>query len=155
MLRFRKRRGPSPARWAETDSTGRVARPPGPRDLILLMDRLDSGSGASPRFEDERIDSSIESLQQAYAELKKQNQELRDLSERRAASLSYLAHELRTPLTSILGFSEILLSQEQLTDVQQNFVKRIQKSAHQLQNTLTQMSDLYRSKKSPDDIPGE
>jgi len=119
------------------------------------MDRLDSRSGASPKLEDDRVDSSIESLEQANAELKKQNQELRDLNERRAASLSYLAHELRTPLTSILGFSEILLSQEQLTEVQQNFVKRIQKSAHQLQNTLTQMSDLYRSKKSPDDIPGE
>ena len=40
---------------------------------------------------------------------------LRDLAQRRSASIAHLAHELRTPLTSIIGFAEILLTQEQLT----------------------------------------
>jgi len=77
-------------------------------------------------------------------QLKEENRKLRDLAEWRSATMAHLGHELRTPLTSILGFSEILLSQEQLTDAQRNFCERIQNSAQQLQRTLNQMADLSR-----------
>jgi signal transduction histidine kinase len=76
--------------------------------------------------------------------LAQQNRELVRLSRYRSLFLARLAHELRTPLTSILGFSEILLSQEKLTDAQRSFCERIQSSAHQLQNSLVQLSDLAR-----------
>src|SRR5207253_38908 len=61
-----------------------------------------------------------------------------------SAFLARLAHELRTPLTSILGFSEILLTHEELTDTQRGFCERIQNSAQQLQGSLSQLSDLSR-----------
>src|SRR6185503_16067857 len=77
-------------------------------------------------------------------ELRKENAELLRLSRYRSLFLARLAHELRTPLTSILGFSEILLNQEKLTDAQRSFCERIQGSAHQLQNSLNQLSDLAR-----------
>src|SRR5215813_14086933 len=70
--------------------------------------------------------------------------ELRRTSQYRSLFLSRLAHELRTPLTSILGFSEIMLSQEKLTDAQRGFCERIQSSAQQLQASLNQLSDLAR-----------
>jgi signal transduction histidine kinase len=76
--------------------------------------------------------------------LAQQNRDLIRLSRYRSLFLARLAHELRTPLTSILGFSEILLSQEKLTDAQRSFCERIQSSAQQLQNSLTQLSDLAR-----------
>jgi len=63
--------------------------------------------------------------------------------------MAHLAHELRTPLTSILGFSEILLSQEELTDAQRNFCERIQSSAQQLQRTLNDLAELSRSEIPP------
>ena len=72
------------------------------------------------------------------------NDELRRNSRYRSLFLSRLAHELRTPLTSILGFSEILITQEHLTDAQRSFCERIQSSAYQLQNSLNQLSDLAR-----------
>ncbi|HBB97932.1 MAG TPA: hypothetical protein DC054_21330 [Blastocatellia bacterium] len=78
-------------------------------------------------------------------QLKEENRKLRDLAERRSATMAHLGHELRTPLTSILGFSEILLSQEELTDAQRNFCERIQNSAQQLQRTLNHMADLSRT----------
>lgn len=81
---------------------------------------------------------------EALACLQKENDELRRISQYRSLFLARLAHELRTPLTSILGFSEILLNQEKLTDAQRNFCERIQNSAHQLQNSLNQLSDLAR-----------
>jgi signal transduction histidine kinase len=81
--------------------------------------------------------TSAESLQQ-------ENAELRRNSQYRSLFLSRLAHELRTPLTSILGFSEIMLSQEKLTPAQRGFCERIQSSAHQLQSHVTQLSDLAK-----------
>src|SRR6185436_8017962 len=81
---------------------------------------------------------------QKLERLQKQNAELLRNSRYRSLFLARLAHELRTPLTSILGFSEILLNQEKLTDAQRNFCERIQSSAHQLQNSLNQLSDLAR-----------
>jgi len=89
------------------------------------------------------------SLADENARLKAQNRELLDLTEWRSASIAHLAHELRTPLTSILGFSEILLSQEELSDSQRNFCERIQNSAQQLQRTLTELSELSRVEARP------
>jgi signal transduction histidine kinase len=83
------------------------------------------------------------------ADLKEQNRKLRELAEHRSASIAHLAHELRTPLTSIIGFSEILLTQEELTDAQRNFCERIQNSAHQLQNSLVQLGELARLENLP------
>ena len=84
------------------------------------------------------------SLSAEIESLRKEIQELRRTSQYRSLFLSRLAHELRTPLTSILGFSEIMLSQEKLTDAQRGFCERIQSSANQLQASLTQLSDLAR-----------
>jgi signal transduction histidine kinase len=55
-----------------------------------------------------------------------------------------MSHELRTPLTSILGFTEILIDHENLTDAQRRFVGKIQSSGHQLQTSLNQLVDLSR-----------
>lgn len=93
----------------------------------------------------------VKSLEQANAELREQIGKLQALKEMRSASISHLAHELRTPLTSILGFSEIMLSQEKLTANQRNFCERIQNSANQLHRTLTQLSELSRVDITPAD----
>src|SRR5215831_9847140 len=93
---------------------------------------------------------SADELRQRNAALEKENRELRQATEVRAASLARLAHELRTPLTSILGFSEILLSQEQLTEAQRNFCQRIQNSAQQLRVSLNQLSEQYQSRDAPE-----
>lgn len=87
-------------------------------------------------------ESSPQSADLKYLEL--QIRELKQNAQYRSLFLSRLAHELRTPLTSIMGFSEILLSQEKLTDVQRGFCERIQSSARQLQSSLNQLSDLAR-----------
>lgn len=114
------------------------------------MKRSDSGSGTSPKREND-LRNSGKSLEQINAELSAQNLKLRALAERRSASLAHLTHELRTPLTSILGFAEIMLSQEQLTGAQRNFCERIQNSAHQLQDSLNQLAELSRLEIGPDD----
>jgi len=89
-------------------------------------------------------ETSVADLRRQKTALEEQNQKLKQAAEYRSAFLARLAHELRTPLTSILGFSEILLTQEELTEAQRGFCERIQNSAHQLQLSLNQLSDLSR-----------
>jgi signal transduction histidine kinase len=89
-------------------------------------------------------DFTIQGLRQENTTLTEENRKLRQLAEYRSAFLARLTHELRTPLTSILGFAEIMLSQEALTEAQRNFCERIQNSALQLQGNFNQLADLSR-----------
>src|SRR5258708_39828745 len=88
--------------------------------------------------------SSLADLKGQKVALEEQNFKLKQVAEYRSAFLARLSHELRSPLTSVLGFSEILLTQEELTEAQRGFCERIQNSAHQLQLSLNQLSDLSR-----------
>ena len=90
------------------------------------------------------VEDLIVQLRQRTAELEEANRELRRVSHYRSLFLARMSHELRTPLTSILGFSEILLDQEQLTDTQRRFCKKVQDSGFQLQASLNQLVDLSR-----------
>lgn len=86
----------------------------------------------------------IDELKKRSAELEEANRELRRVSHYRSLFLARMSHELRTPLTSILGFSEILLDQEELTDTQRRFCQKVQDSGLQLQASLNQLVDLSR-----------
>lgn len=86
----------------------------------------------------------IEELKNRTRELEEANRELRRVSHYRSLFLGRMSHELRTPLTSVLGFTEILLDQEELSDAQRRFCKKIQDSGLQLQASLDQLVDLSR-----------
>jgi signal transduction histidine kinase len=105
---------------------------------------ISNASSTESESEPAPADSPANSSHDQTESLEQQNRELIRMSRYRSLFLARLAHELRTPLTSILGFSEILLNQEKLTDAQRSFCERIQSSAHQLQNSLVQLSDLAR-----------
>ncbi|HEV7396390.1 MAG TPA: HAMP domain-containing sensor histidine kinase [Pyrinomonadaceae bacterium] len=86
----------------------------------------------------------IEELKQRTSALEQANRELRRISHYRSLFLGRMSHELRTPLTSVLGFTEILLDQEELSESQRRFCKKIQDSGLQLQASLDQLVDLSR-----------
>jgi signal transduction histidine kinase len=92
----------------------------------------------------QRVEDLIEQLKQRTTEIEEANRELRRVSHYRSLFLARMSHELRTPLTSILGFSEILLEQEELSDTQRRFCQKIQDSGFQLQSSLNQLVDLSR-----------
>lgn len=104
-----------------------------------------SGAGGSGEpSAHERVELLIAELRKRTAELEQANRELRRVSHYRSLFLARMSHELRTPLTSILGFSEILLDHEQLTDTQRRFCQKVQDSGFQLQASLNQLVDLSR-----------
>ena len=102
--------------------------------------------------DDRRVADLIEQLQLRTVELEEANRELRHVSHYRSLFLARMSHELRTPLTSILGFAEIMLDQEQLSEPQQRFCQKIQNSGMQLLASLNQLVDLSRLELGPAEI---
>jgi two-component system sensor histidine kinase BarA len=102
--------------------------------------------------DDERVADLIEQLKLRTVELEEANRELRHVSHYRSLFLARMSHELRTPLTSILGFAEILLDQEKLTEAQQRFCQKIQNSGMQLLTSLNQLVDLSRLEVGPAEV---
>ncbi len=91
-----------------------------------------------------RIGQLVDELRERTQDLEEANRELRRVAQYRSLFLARMSHELRTPLTSILGFAEILLDQETLTESQRRFCAKIQSSGVQLQTSLNQLVDLSR-----------
>ncbi|MET0623813.1 MAG: histidine kinase dimerization/phospho-acceptor domain-containing protein [Pyrinomonadaceae bacterium] len=91
-----------------------------------------------------RIESLVGELRSRTSELERANLELQRVGRYRSLFLARMSHELRTPLTSILGFAEILLDQEHLSETQRRFCGKIQSSGFQLQASLNQLVDLSR-----------
>ena len=99
---------------------------------------------AAMREQQQHIEQLVEELQQRSAALEEANRELQRVARYRSLFLARMSHELRTPLTAILGFAEILLEHENLTDAQRRFCEKIQSSGLQLQTSLNQLVDLSR-----------
>jgi len=115
----------------------------------------DSSKGkraAIEQVDDKRVAHLIEQLQVRTVELEEANRELRHVSHYRSLFLARMSHELRTPLTSILGFAEIMLDQEELSEPQQRFCQKIQNSGMQLLTSLNQLVDLSRLEIGPAEI---
>jgi signal transduction histidine kinase len=102
--------------------------------------------------DDERVAHLIEQLKQRTVALEEANRELRHVSHYRSLFLARMSHELRTPLTSIMGFTEILLDQEKLTEPQRRFCQKIQNSGMQLLTSLNQLVDLSRLEVGPAEL---
>lgn len=107
---------------------------------------------AAGQADDERVADLIQQLQVRTVELEEANRELRHVAHYRSLFLARMSHELRTPLTSILGFAEIMLDQEKLTEAQQSFCQKIQGSGMQLLTSLNQLVDLSRLEVSPAEL---
>jgi len=108
---------------------------------MVLSNGVAASAATEPNSREELL---IAELRKRTAELEEANRELRRVSHYRSLFLARMSHELRTPLTSILGFTEILLDQEELTDTQRRFCQKVQDSGLQLQASLNQLVDLSR-----------
>jgi signal transduction histidine kinase len=99
------------------------------RNLVSMQDRL--------RKVNADLDLKVDELAQANMALYESNRLKSDF-------LATVSHELRTPLNSILGFSDVLLSSNQLNDKQQRWLTNIRSSGDQLLNLINDILDLAR-----------
>jgi two-component system sensor histidine kinase BarA len=99
------------------------------RNLVSMQDRL--------RRVNADLDRKVDELAQANMALYESNRLKSDF-------LATMSHELRTPLNSILGFSEVLLSNNGLNEKQTRWVTNIQSSGQQLLNLINDILDLAK-----------
>ncbi len=107
------------------------------REMMLKNDEL--------RTLNDRLDAKVDQLAQANLELFNSNRLKDDF-------LATISHELRTPLNSILGFSDILSSAENLDDRQRRYVGNIQSSGQTLMVQINDLLDLAKIESGKMDI---
>jgi signal transduction histidine kinase len=83
-------------------------------------------------------------LDRKVDELAQTNLALFESNKLKGDFLATMSHELRTPLNSILGFSDVLLSSDGLTDKQRRWVSNIQSSGQKLLALINDILDLAK-----------
>jgi signal transduction histidine kinase len=99
------------------------------RNLVSMQDRL--------RKVNTDLDRKVDELARVNLALYESNRIKSDF-------LATMSHELRTPLNSILGFSEVLLSGQPLTEKQQRWVTNIQSGGQRLLALINDILDLAK-----------
>jgi Na+/proline symporter/nitrogen-specific signal transduction histidine kinase len=122
-----------------------VARVAG-RGSISMTELIDIADETQRLIETSReLSSKSAELTMMANELRKANQQLRQLDLQKDEFLSQVSHELRTPMTSIRSFSEILLSAESVTDEErQRFIGIIHEESQRLTRLLDEILDMSR-----------
>ncbi len=88
--------------------------------------------------------SRSDDLQRAYSDLALAHQELLGVDEMKTNFLANVSHELRTPLSSIRSFSELLLSYDNDTQVQTEFLQIINSESERLTRLVNDVLDITK-----------
>lgn len=83
-------------------------------------------------------------LDKKVDELAQANLALFEMNRLKSDFLATMSHELRTPLNSIIGFSEVLSSSDQLNDRQKRYATNIQSSGRMLLGMINDILDLAK-----------
>jgi len=86
-------------------------------------------------------------VRQTAQRLEQLNSELDGAMKTKDQFLSNISHELRTPLNSIIGFTDLLLTQElgsPLSDQQRDFLETVARNGRQLLELINELLDLQR-----------
>jgi signal transduction histidine kinase len=110
------------------------------RNLVSMQDRL--------RKVNADLDRKVDELARANLALYESNKLKSDF-------LATMSHELRTPLNSILGFSDVLLTSQALSEKQQRWVQNIQSSGERLLNLINDILDLAKIEAGKLEVRGE
>jgi signal transduction histidine kinase len=87
----------------------------------------------------------ITDLDRKVDELARVNMALYESNRLKGDFLSTMSHELRTPLNSIIGFSEVLLNAENLSEKQHRYAGNIMTSGQQLLALINDVLDLAKA----------
>ncbi|MCH6574054.1 MAG: PAS domain S-box protein [Bacteroidetes bacterium] len=89
--------------------------------------------------------SDITLKKRAEEEMKKSTEDLIKLNETKDRFLSIISHDLRTPFSSILGFTDLLANDEELTNEERKqYVKYIQESSKSMLSLVNSLLDWTR-----------
>jgi signal transduction histidine kinase len=83
-------------------------------------------------------------LDRKVDELAQANMALYEMNRIKSDFLATMSHELRTPLNSIIGFSEVLSGNDQLSEKQRRYASNIQNSGRMLLSMINDILDLAK-----------
>ena len=90
------------------------------------------------------LDTKNKNLEDVQQDLIIARQDAEKANQMKTQFLANMSHEFRTPLTSILGYSEISLYDESLTDKHKRYFTAIKESAEQLSNLVNNFLDISK-----------
>lgn len=96
------------------------------------------------------VEARLQEIQELQAQLILNNQELNRLVGMQKENVSHLAHELKTPINSIMGFSSLLLKEQQnITSGQDKslnlkFIEKVIKNSRQLLRLINNTLEISR-----------
>ncbi len=98
---------------------------------------------------DSYVDERLEEFKQLRGQLVLTNQELTRLVESQKEDLAHLAHELKSPLNSIMGFSSLLMQQQQKSTQGENaldlqLTRKVVKNSKQLLRLINDVLEMSR-----------
>jgi signal transduction histidine kinase len=94
-------------------------------------------------------------LDRKVDELAQANMALFEMNRLKSDFLATMSHELRTPLNSIIGFSEVLSSSDQINDRQRRYAQNIQTSGKMLLGMINDILDLAKIESGKMEIRSE
>ncbi len=89
------------------------------------------------------LQTEYDKLNEAHANANLKTEEANISNKMKSEFLAYMSHEIRTPMNAIIGFSDIL-SDEELTDSQQEYLDFIRTSGGNLLNLINDILDFSK-----------
>jgi PAS domain S-box-containing protein len=101
------------------------------------------------------ISRDITKLKQAHEELIKANVEVETSNRLKTSFLANISHEIRTPLNSVVGFSNLLLSNNITQEAKEEYIEHINHNSEKLLQIIGDIIDLSRLESSQIEITYE
>ncbi|MCJ7448279.1 MAG: ATP-binding protein [Bacteroidales bacterium] len=101
------------------------------------------------------ISRDITKLKQAHEELIKANVEVETSNRLKTSFLANISHEIRTPLNSVVGFSNLLLSNDITREAKEEYIEHINHNSEKLLQIIGDIIDLSRLESSQIEITYE
>ncbi|MEB3291592.1 MAG: ATP-binding protein, partial [Synechococcales bacterium] len=95
-------------------------------------------------FQNTLLSQQNQELERQRQQIQTQNLRLMEAAQMKSQFLATMSHELRTPMNAIIGFSQLLLRQQQLSAQQSDMIGRILNNGKHLLALINDILDLSR-----------
>lgn len=99
-----------------------------------------------------RLQLANSQLKALVRELQSANKQIKEASRMKSQFIANVSHELRTPLNSIIGFTDVLLDDEDITDEQKDYLGTILRNSENLLQLINDILDLSKIEANRMDI---
>ncbi len=118
------------------DSVNRVIRHGDYSERVMSTSRDEAGILAS------RFNEMIQMIESRDIELKRQFEELQQVTRLKDEFLAATTHDIRSPITAIMGFADLVMMNEELPDSDLKRIAHIRRAAEFLGNLVNDMLDI-------------